>query len=525
MYRPILLTGFMACGKSTVGRAVAEAAAIPFLDLDDALEQRAGMPIPQIFEQQGEVQFRRLERQVLSEALEAEGPRVIATGGGALLDRQMRLHALQSAVVISLRASPQTVLERAARDDGRRPLLQHADRRYLEGLMSLRETSYAESHVQLDTDAAPVEKLVDEVLKTWRRDPIAVAAGLDSYRVELTDGQGPARAVEGLESTSSVLLISDANVDPLFGASYRSSLSEAGHSVSTFLLAPGEEHKNPDTLRKLWEFALERELDRRSWVIGLGGGVVTDVAGFLAATWMRGVRWMSFPTTMLGMVDASVGGKTAVDLGPAKNCVGAFWQPKRVVCDVNHLTTEPERGYISGLAEAVKTGLLGDANLLDLLENESAAVLRRDPEVLESVVRRAIRVKARVVSLDQRESGVRACLNLGHTVGHAIEACGGFGRYTHGEAVSLGLVAALRIGERLGHTPAPLARRAEQLLSRLGLPTDLSREPLNEVAKLLIHDKKRRGSHVRFVFTPNPGEYCFQDLRVNEVERLVRELS
>lgn len=523
MQRPLILTGFMACGKSTVGRAVAQAATVPFLDLDELLEQRAGMSIPQIFEARGEPGFRKLERDVLSELLNASAPRVIAVGGGALLDRPTRLLALQRGVVVSLRARPQTVLQRATESD-ERPLLRHADLRYLEGMMSLREACYAESHTQLDTDDVPVATLTEQVMQVWRRDPIAVAAGFDSYCVELTDGEGPARVAEGTEARASVLLVSDENVNPLFGDSYRSSLAADERSVSTFLLKPGEEHKTPQTLQQMWQFALERELDRRSWVIGLGGGVVTDVAGFLAATWMRGVRWMSLPTTLLGMVDASVGGKTAVDLGPAKNCVGAFWQPERVICDVRHLSTEPERGYVSGLAEAVKTGLLGDVELLDLLEERASAILEREPQVLEEVVRRAIRVKAHVVSLDQRESGVRACLNLGHTVGHAIEACGGFGRYTHGEAVSLGLVSALRIGERLGHTPAALSHRTERLLARLGLPTKLSQEPMDDVAKLLIHDKKRRGSHVRFVFTPAAGKYCFEDLPVNEVERLVREL-
>jgi 3-dehydroquinate synthase len=264
--------------------------------------------------------------------------------------------------------------------------------------------------------------------------------------------------------------------------------------------------------------------DRSSLVVGLGGGVVTDIAGFAAAGWMRGVRWVAIPTTLLAMVDASVGGKTAVDLGQAKNCVGAFWQPAQVFCDVAFSSTEPQRGN-TALSEVVKTALIGDAPLLDYLEQHASRVLAREPEAITEIVRRCVRVKARVVSEDARERGFRAALNLGHTFGHALEAVAGFDRLSHGEAISLGLVAALRVGERLGVTPQALTRRVTALLVRLGLPTDLSREPIEPAAALLGLDKKRRGSGVKFVLARDAGQIEFRALELRELERMAPDLA
>jgi 3-dehydroquinate synthetase len=225
------------------------------------------------------------------------------------------------------------------------------------------------------------------------------------------------------------------------------------------------------------------------------------------------------------MVDASVGGKTGVDLGAAKNAVGAFWQPVSVLCDVDYLKTEPERGYLSGLAEVVKTAIIGDPELFDLLEREAAGIAARDAALLTDIVRRCIRVKARVVSADPREAGLRAVLNLGHTVGHAVEAVAGFERLTHGEAVSLGLVAALRIGEKLGHTPKELSERTRHLLGALKLPIAIEKEPLAEAADLIGHDKKRAGSKVSFVFARGLGDVYTSPLDLSELRGLTRSLA
>ena len=243
-----------------------------------------------------------------------------------------------------------------------------------------------------------------------------------------------------------------------------------------------------------------------------------ELSGSGTEEFLRGVSFVQVPTTLLAMVDASVGGKTAVDLLTAKNAVGAFWQPCSVLCDVDFLGTEPARGYRSALAEVVKTALIGDPQLMCVLEAGAAGVAKRDPDLVAELVRRSVRVKAWVVSRDEREGGLRACLNLGHTVGHALESHGGYTELTHGEAISLGLVVALKVGERLGATPATVTQRTVALLEAVGLPTRVDARTLAEATELIGHDKKRSGSKVRFVVAREVGRVETVPLRLDQLK-------
>ena len=384
-------------------------------------------------------------------------------------------------------------------------------------LLEARAAAYAECHARLPTDARSPEEVADAATAVWRREPIAVAAGARSYVVDVGDALLGERAAALASSAPVRLLVTDRNVAALHAAPVERALSGA-HTLARVVLEPGEEHKNIGAVERIWDAALAASADRGMVVVALGGGVVSDIAGLAAATFMRGVAWFGLPTTLLAMVDASVGGKTAVDRGAAKNAVGAFWQPSGVVCDVSVLATEPERGFRSALAEVVKTALVGDASLLDVLEREAARIQARDPALVVELVRRSVAVKAGIVSRDEREqSGLRAQLNLGHTFGHALEAHGGYRRLPHGEAVSLGLVAALRLGERLGVTHRAVVERTVRLLDALGLTTDLSAEPLAEAARLVAHDKKRAGTDVRFVLVQEPGRLVLQRVPLAEL--------
>lgn len=514
----------MASGKSALGRLVAERAGRELVDLDARIERRAGRSVSQIFAEQGEAAFRALEAEALGDVLRAAQPAVIALGGGALLSRAQRLRAMDAAVVVTLSASVDETLRRAQRQPGQRPLLEGAGaRERIESLLELRAPAYAECHASLDTTSAAPEVLADRLLEIWRRDAVGVAAGEHSYSVEI----GSSIALDGARRWASratrVLLISDTNVAPLHSRPLLEALGGDG-KVDLIELPAGEAHKTLATVESIWRRASELGADRSSLIVGLGGGVVTDIAGFAAAGWMRGVRWVAIPTTLLAMVDASVGGKTAVDLGQAKNCVGAFWQPSEVFCDVAYSATEPARGN-SALSEVVKTALIGDAPLLDYIERNVPLVASRDPEAITELVRRCVRVKARVVGEDARELGFRAALNLGHTFGHALESVAGFDRLSHGEAISLGLVAALRVGQRLGVTRPELVQRVTDLLARLGLPTDLSREPLADAAKLIGLDKKRKGKSVKFVLVRDAGDIELRSLELVELERMAGDLA
>jgi shikimate kinase/3-dehydroquinate synthase len=525
MRRPLLLNGFMATGKSSVGRALASRVNHPFIDLDERIEARAGASVSEIFAQHGEAAFRSLERAELAAVLNDPGPRppVVALGGGALTRRDSRLDALDRAVVVTLQASAEEIARRAS-VNADRPLLQGADpvERARE-LLAQRAAGYAEAHARIATEGRSIDAVASDALSAWELDALVVAAGERSYVVEIGAGILASRLAAAVGNPSRLLLVTDSNVLRLHGASALSLLSALNPAVVE--LAPGEEHKHIGSAERIWRAALEASADRKARVLAFGGGVVTDVAGFAAASYMRGISWVGAPTTLLAMVDASVGGKTGVDLLTAKNAVGAFWQPSRVLCDTELLKTESDRAFRSALAEVVKTALIGDPDLLDLLESTVGRIAERPSELLVELVRRSIRVKARIVSEDERESGRRALLNLGHTVGHALEAVSGYSRLTHGEAVSLGLVAALRIGVGLGVTPPALAERAEALLARLCLPTDIASEPLEASLQLIGHDKKRAGRHVRFIVAKAAGDVGMLDLELSSLQSLTLSLA
>ncbi len=300
------------------------------------------------------------------------------------------------------------------------------------------------------------------------------------------------------------VVVTNAAVAAHYGQVVAAALTRAGVSVTTAEVADGEHAKSLDTLAGLYARLAALPLGRDDLVVALGGGVVTDLAGFLAATWHRGVALVSLPTTLLAQCDAAVGGKTGVNLAEGKNLVGAFHQPLGVVADTATLRTLPPRERRNGLGEVAKYGFIADPVLLERLEAEPEAAAAGDPDLLADVVVRGVRVKARVVAADEREGGERALLNYGHTLGHAIEALTGYGTYRHGEAVALGMVAAARLGERTGVSEPGLAERTVALLRPLGLPTgDLRLDP-DAVWERLARDKKARGG-VRFVLCVRPG--------------------
>ncbi len=523
MRRPLLLTGFMATGKSTIGRRLAEITGRSFVDLDTRIESSAGQTVAELFRNHGEAHFRALERQAIDALLREGDNGIVALGGGALLARDLRLRVLDHAVLVSLQASPSEIARRAG-GNSTRPLLAGPDPiARAEELLELRGPAYAEAHARVATENRSADDIAREILEIWQSDPLAVAAGEASYSVEIGRGLIDTRLARIVGKPSRPLLVSDRTVFGLYGARVMERL--AALSPHVVKLEPGEEHKHIGSIEPIWREALQAGADRKSLFIGLGGGVVTDMTGFAAATYMRGVAWIGLPSTLLAMVDASVGGKTGVDLASAKNAVGAFHQPRHVLCDVDLLATETPRAYRSALAEVIKTALIGDPELLDFLEHNAAPFDQRDPDVLTEIVRRSIRVKARIVSQDQHERGLRAVLNLGHTVGHALESVSGFSRLTHGEAVSLGLVAALRIGQQLGLTPNDLAQRTQALLEQYGLPADLAGEPLEAASELLGHDKKRGGSNVRFVVARAAGQVETVPLALTELQTLTRALA
>lgn len=293
-----------------------------------------------------------------------------------------------------------------------------------------------------------------------------------------------------------------------YGPAVVESLARAGHEVTLLTVPPGEESKSLDQAARLCRELVRARLDRGSALLGLGGGVIGDLAGFVAATLYRGIPFVNLPTTLLAQVDSSVGGKTGVNLPEGKNLVGAFHQPSMVVADVLTLKTLPEREFRSGLAEVVKHGMIADAGLFENLEREAHRILDRDPGILQEIVGRSCAIKARVVEADEREAGLRAMLNFGHTMGHAIEAALGYGAITHGEAVAHGMLVAAALSVKRGLCPEGDAIRLRGLLARFGLLGASLPSP-ESLETYMVSDKKARDGVLQFVLTRGVGSVTF----------------
>jgi 3-dehydroquinate synthase len=338
---------------------------------------------------------------------------------------------------------------------------------------------------------------------------VPVTLGTRSYHILVGAGALSQVGTElvRLKVGRKVALVTDPAILALHGAGVTQGLASAGFDVTTVLLPEGERAKTLDVAASTWERFLEAGLDRSSTVVALGGGAVGDLAGFAAATFMRGVNLVQLPTTLLAQVDASSGGKTAIDHPRAKNLIGSFYQPRLVLADTAALLTLPERELRSGLAEVIKHGIVLDAAYFDEVERDAAALVKREPATLERIVAGSCRLKASVVERDEQETELRHVLNYGHTIGHAIEAVTGYRRFAHGEAVSLGIAAEAGIAERLGLAKPGVRARQVRLLEAVGLPVRGAGEAPSLVVEALSRDKKARDGRVPFVLAPEIGAF------------------
>lgn len=522
--QPLLLNGFMATGKSTIGPIVAARANVPFIDLDATIEAATGKTVARIFAEDSEPTFRNLEATHLATLLDDPSPRVIALGGGTLVNPVLRELALQKARVVTLVARPETIASRTQAHG--RPLLEPGPR-LLERIQQLLETrtqAYANAHTLVRTDDRDPADIATAILAAWQDTSLLVRA-TSTYAARITPAAPQALVELTLAlNPSSVFVVTDDNVRSLHVEPILSALRATKYTIGeAIVLTPGEVHKQWPAVQQILEALLAGGADRNSLLVAVGGGVVSDIAGFAAAIFFRGIRWVAMPTTLLSMVDAAVGGKTAVDLGLAKNSVGAFHQPSGVIINPAYTLTETTRAYISGVAEVVKSGAIADPALIHLMTSHPQRVLSRDLEVLHEVITRALHVKTSIVSRDERESGERMLLNFGHTIGHALEAIGNFSRLMHGEAIALGMIAILRFGIARGVTSPAAATRIEGLLHLLGLPTNLDDEPLEQALTLLGHDKKRVGSNLRLVLLEEIGRARIEVVAMEQVRGFFAE--
>jgi len=519
----VVLTGFMGTGKTSVGQVVARQLGRPFVDMDAEIEARAGKTIPRIFAEDGEAAFRGMEAALCRELCQAPAtaPLVIATGGGTLVDPANRALMMERGTLICLGCEPDEILRRVGADgDPDRPLLDVANpRAEIERLLAARRGAYRAIPWQIDTTGLSVEEVAARAVEIASASTLPVRTPGGRYEIHVGGGLlahiGDLLRATGDHKGGRVALVSNPVVAPLYAAQAGQALRSAGFDPLVCSVPDGEKHKTLATVATLYEQFLAGGLDRSGTVLSLGGGVTGDVAGFAAATIMRGVRFVQVPTTLLAMVDASVGGKTGVDLPQGKNLVGAFKQPALVVVDPAVLETLPDEEIRSGMAEMIKHGIIGAPDLFAELQARvprapaSAPPPTQDAETAPllsaSQIARALRVKIEVVEQDPFEQGRRAVLNLGHTVGHALERLSDFA-LRHGEAVSVGTVAAARIAVALKRADASLTERTETVLAGWGLPTRCPPFDADDIWAAMAHDKKRRGKTLRWALPRAIGQ-------------------
>ncbi|HEV2754553.1 MAG TPA: 3-dehydroquinate synthase [Actinomycetota bacterium] len=501
-----MLVGFMGAGKSTVGRLLAARAGLPFVDADAAVEAAAGKSIPALFEE-GEAVFRRLESRTVHSIL--EGPEsVVALGGGALGDPSIAT-AVQWATVVWLDVSFREAMRRVS-GSRERPMLRRSDPK---ALYELRRAAYqrAADHVVAADGKTPEELAAEIASLVGHAAPAAerrvrVALGDRSYDVVVGDGVGArlGDVVQLPPDAEKAFLVTHPELGE-HAAEAAASLSAAGLKTHTLTVPAGEASKSLGAAQGLLTELADLGAHRHDLLVGVGGGVVTDLAGFVASVYHRGMPVVHVATSLLAQVDAAIGGKTAVNLPQGKNLAGTFHQPRAVVCDVATLRTLPEGEVAAGLAEVVKYGLIADPSLLALVTERADAIRARDADVLTEVVIRSASIKAAVVAQDETESGARAHLNYGHTFGHAMEhvTAGSAAPLRHGEAVALGMMAAAFAALELGRIDEDAVTAHRRPLEAAGLPVSAAFD-LTDLEDAWQHDKKyRRG--VRFVLLAELG--------------------
>jgi 3-dehydroquinate synthase len=514
----LILVGMMGCGKTTVGRILAKHLGKKFIDSDEEIQLRTGVKIAHIFDVEGEEGFRQRESAVIQELAKLDNI-VLATGGGAVLKAENRLALQENGVVIYLKSSVHDLWQRTRRDQSR-PLLQTGNpRATLQSLFDLRDPIYRAVadqvvHTGKQNVHAMTEKMLNlinelEYFSMTNAKLQTLNLGLNDRSYSIHIGQNlleqPALLLNHIPHKR-VVIVTNSTVAPLYLSRLTDALTQHGVQVQSIILPDGEQYKNSDSLSVIYDALLSNRCERTTPLIALGGGVIGDITGYAAATYLRGVPFIQIPTTLLAQVDSSVGGKTGINHPLGKNMIGAFYQPQVVVADVSTLNTLSDKELRAGLAEVIKYGLIRDLPFLEWLELNMDQLLQRDADALQYAIVRSCQNKAEVVGVDERESGERALLNLGHTFGHAIENAMGYGVWLHGEAVAAGTMLAVDLSHRLGWLTAEEVERVRRIFIRAELPIIAPMLGAEKYIQLMGLDKKVAEGKIRFVLLKQLGQ-------------------
>lgn len=546
--RRIVLVGLSGVGKSTVGAVIAQRLGWPLIDTDDLVREQSGKTPAEWIVERGEPAFREVEARAIATAMQRH-PAVIATGGGAFQRAASRRALGEGSLICYLDATPATIAQRvrSAPNGSDRPLLGTDIEGRLATLDAERRQAYMHADCWVPAQGLTADEIASRVLAYWAQgvpsngttrldrlgaEPLAgvpaavVDTGTERYPLWVGTNEID-RLVERLRQIGltdrRVFLISDATVMDALSQRVVGVLHAGGIAGASYVVPPGEASKSTRVAAELYRWLAGERAERRDVIVALGGGVVGDLAGYVAATYLRGMPFVQIPTSVLAMNDASIGGKVAVDLPEGKNLVGAFHQPRAVIADTSVLRTLPRRAFTEGFAEVTKHALILDPQLLADLERRAGQLQpgNWDEALLADITARSMRLKALVVSADPREQGLRAILNYGHTIGHGIEAASGYTEYLHGEAIAVGMMGAARIAQRMGIVDDELVARQADLLRAFGLPLAAPGVSAQAVLDAMRLDKKVEAGRLRFVLLAGVAQ---PELRDDVPESLVAEI-
>ena len=545
----IFLVGFSGTGKSEIGPIISNILSYKFIDLDSEIVKHFDKSIDKVFSEDSENIFRKKESELL-EYYGSSSNLVIATGGGVIINNDNYELMKSNGFIVCLEATAQTIFTRLTNEKAKteiRPLLKgNVSVDFISQIKNTRQQYYAKSDWTVHTDSLTPYQSAEEVARIYKTfinldisrfeqaDIKADLAGIVTYSngvCPLYSGwdiyEDIPKIFSKLDIQGNLFLISDKNVYSLYGDEVEKRIALTGKQVFSHQLEPGEHNKTFNTINNVYRWLAESKAQRRDTIVALGGGVVGDMAGFVAATYNRGLGFIQIPTSLAAMVDASVGGKTAVDLPEGKNLVGAFYQPQVVIADVSTLRSLPHRETMEGWAEAIKHGLILDKQLFEVFENRYEQLLNLDPNLTTDVVKRSIQIKAEIVSQDEKETrGIRTLLNYGHTIGHGLEAATGYHQLLHGEAVSIGMMGAGMIGNRMGITDGSILERQLSILKKFDLPTSFKDINIDSIKAAMSLDKKAVGSSINWVLLPEIGHAVVNSNVDNTVvDKVLEELS
>ena len=527
----VVLVGLPGSGKTAVGKRLARRHHAEFIDLDQVVEKLSGLSIAAIFAAEGEPGFRRLEREAVASLGDADRApqirRVIATGGGAVIDPRNRWLLYRGRLAVWLECAPEILAVRLRRSINVRPLVSGGDP--LESLRRLgteRRRFYSPA-LQL-SGSAPVDSIAGALANGTVDGAVlgttVLRADTPIGRIEIGHGTAAVAVAAALDRAEArrAILVSEPTAWEFAGAGIAAALKAEGREVVQVMLPGGEEAKRLSVVEEACRELARLRVDRRETIVAIGGGALTDAAGFVASVYLRGVAVIQVPTTLVGQIDAALGGKTAVDIPEGKNLVGAFHQPVAFIADTAFLTTLPERQRRAAMGEVVKMVTLGDERLMEVVEADGEAFVRGDVAAYESgavieMVERCAWAKAEIVMADEHESGRRTLLNLGHTLGHGIEAAAGYAAILHGEAVAYGLRGALAISRAMGLVSDERAARVNSALDRLGLAIEPPAVAPEDVMVHMATDKKHAQGRLSWVLPTDEGVVVRSDVPAEAV--------